>query len=80
MVKMIKVRARGPHSKLKVERQVKGGMCANQVPCQPNRTWDPWREFLQLGTGLDARIHRMFFEFRRMQAEIPAPSRGGNEG
>lgn len=32
-------------------------------------------EFLQLGTGLDARIHRMFFEFRRMQAEIPAPSR-----
>ena len=33
------------------------------------------REFLQLGTGLDARIHRMFFEFRRMQAEIPAPSR-----
>lgn len=33
------------------------------------------REFLQLGTGLDARIHRMFFKFRRMQAEIPAPSR-----
>lgn len=31
--------------------------------------------FCSWGQGLDARIHRMFFEFRRMQAEIPAPSR-----
>lgn len=36
---------------------------------------NPWRGVSAAGTGLDARIHRMFFEFRRMQAEIPAPSR-----
>lgn len=43
VVKMIKMRARGPGSKLKVKRQVKGGMRANQVLCQPNGTWDPWQ-------------------------------------
>lgn len=56
---MVEVSAEGPGSNLKITRQVKRrGMSTVQVFCLPTGTQGG--EFLQLGTGFGARIHRMF--------------------